>query len=127
MPNHLVRSKRRQSLAEHEAVVTALSEIALREDAAVMALSRRAARQLVREKVAAPDIGLRGLVLTKAPKMPARFKTAAQVARFKRATCASSTKCCSDRGAALRAWRLQRAAARAGLYGRVGQSAGTAA
>lgn len=85
MPNQLARSKRRQSLAEHEAVLAALAEIARREDTTVMALLRRAARQLVREKAAVPDIGLRELVLAKAPRMPARFKTAAQVARFKRA------------------------------------------
>lgn len=85
MPNQLSKSKRRQSLAEHEAVLTALTEIARREDTTVMALLRRAARQLVREKASAPDLQLRELVLTKAPKMPARFKTPAQVARFKRA------------------------------------------
>jgi hypothetical protein len=85
MPNQLSKSKRRQSLAEHEAVLTALTEIARREDTTVMALLRRAARQLVREKASASDLRLRELVLAKAPQMPARFKTAAQVARFKRA------------------------------------------
>ncbi len=85
MPNQLSKSKRRQSLAEHEAVLTALTEIARREDTTVMALLRRAARQFVREKASASDLHLRELVLTKAPKMPASFKTPAQVARFKRA------------------------------------------
>jgi hypothetical protein len=85
MPNQLSKSKRRQSLAEHEAVLTALAEIARREDTTVMALLRRAARQLVRDKASVPDLQLRELVLTKAPKMPARFKTPTQVARFKRA------------------------------------------
>ncbi len=85
MPNQLSRFKRRQSLAEHEAVLAALMEIARREDTTVMALLRRASRQLVREKASEPGIRLRELVLSKAPKMPARFKTPAQVARFKRA------------------------------------------
>ena len=85
MPNQLSRFKRRQSLAEHEAVLAALMEIARREDTTVMALLRRAARQIVREKAAEAGIRLRELVLSKAPKMPARFKTPAQVARFKRA------------------------------------------
>lgn len=85
MPNQLSKSKRRQSLAEHEAVLTALTEIARRENTTVMALLRHAARQLVREKAAVSDLRLRELVLAKAPKMPTRFKTAAQVTRFKRA------------------------------------------
>lgn len=85
MPNQLSPSKRRQSLAEHEAVLSALAEIARREGTTAMALLRRAARQLVREKASAPDQSLRALVLAKAPRMPGRFKTPAQVARFKRA------------------------------------------
>jgi hypothetical protein len=85
MPNQLSKSKRRQSLAEHEAVLTALTEIARRENTTVMALLRRAARQLVREKASTPDPRLHAMVLAKAPKMPARFETAAQVTRFKRA------------------------------------------
>lgn len=86
VPNQLSKSKRRQSLAEHEAVLTALTEIARREDTTVMALLRQATRQLVREKASAANmLRVRELVLTKAPKMPPRFKTPAQVARFKRA------------------------------------------
>jgi hypothetical protein len=64
MPNQLSKSKRRQSLAEHEAVLAALADIARREDTTVMALLREAARNMV--------------------KQPVRFKTPAQVARFKR-------------------------------------------
>src|SRR5690554_6728880 len=86
MPNQLSKSKRRQSLAEHEAVVTALAEIARREDTTVMALLRQAVRQLVREKASAANMErVRELVWSKAPQMPSRFKTAAHVARFKRA------------------------------------------
>jgi hypothetical protein len=86
MPNQLSKSKRRQSLAEHEAVLAALAEIARREDTTVMALLRQAARELVRQKATEPLQAdrLRRAVWDKAPRMPARFKTAAQVARFKR-------------------------------------------
>ena len=53
-------------------MLAALTEIARRDDTTVMALLRRAARQLVREKASASNLRLRELVLTKAPKMPAR-------------------------------------------------------
>ena len=87
MPNQLAQSKRRQSLAEHEAVLAALAEIARREDTTVMALLRQAARELVRKRGATPAQAkaLRAIVWRSAPRMPAQFKTAAQVARFKRA------------------------------------------
>jgi hypothetical protein len=87
MPNQLSKSKRRQSLAEHEAVLAALTEIARRDDTTVMALLRQAARELVKKKRGNPSQTetLRQLVWQKAPQIPARFKTAAQVARFKRA------------------------------------------
>lgn len=87
MPNQLSKFKRRQSLAEHEAVLAALAEIARLEDTTVMALLRQATRDLVRRKVdeSSQTERLRQLVWQKAPQMPARFKTAAQVARFKRA------------------------------------------
>ena len=86
MPNQLAKSKRRLSLAEHEAVLAALATIAQHEKKSVMALLREAARELVRKKAAASDDKrLRDVVWSKAPRMPARFKSAAQVARFKRA------------------------------------------
>jgi len=87
MPNQLAKSKRRQSLAEHEAVLAALAEIARREDTTVMALLREAARDVVRKRAATPSQAdaMRALVWQMAPKMPARFKTPAQVSRFKRA------------------------------------------
>lgn len=86
MPNQLAESKRRQSLAEHEAVLAALAEIARQDNVTVMALLRQAARELVRKRAAnvAEVETLRQVVWQKAPRMPARFKTAAQVARFKR-------------------------------------------
>jgi hypothetical protein len=86
MPNQLSKSKRRQSLAEHEAVLAALAAIARREDTTVMALLREAARNVVRQRAAMPAYSdsLRTLVRRLAPAMPMRFKTPAQVARFKR-------------------------------------------
>jgi len=86
MPNQLAKSKRRQSLAEHEAVLAALAEIARHEHTTVMALLRQAARALVRKRSDDPVLAetLRHVAWQKAPQMPARFKTAAQVARFKR-------------------------------------------
>ena len=87
MPNQLSKSKRRQSLAEHEAVLTALAEIARSEDTTVMALLREATRDLVRRKVNARGNAERLLqaILQNAPQMPAHFRSAAEVARFKRA------------------------------------------
>jgi hypothetical protein len=86
MPNQLSKSKRRQSLAEHQAVLAALALIARNEGTTVMALLREGARNVVRQRAAIPAHAstLRSLVWKMAPRMPARFKTAAQVARFKR-------------------------------------------
>jgi hypothetical protein len=87
MPNQLSKSKRRQSLAEHEAVLAALAAIARRDDTTVMALLRLATRELVKKRSGDPaqKKSLQRLVLKKAPQMPKRFAKAAQVARFKRA------------------------------------------
>lgn len=87
MPNQLASSKRRKSLAEHAAVLAALEQIAQRERTTVMALLRQAARAVVRQHAAEPSraAALRTVVWQSAPRMPARFKTAAQLARFKRA------------------------------------------
>jgi len=87
MPNQLSKSKRRQSLAEHEAVLEALAEIARREDTTVMALLRVATREMVKKKASDPlhAKSVQQAVWGKAPQMPARFKNPAQVARFKRA------------------------------------------
>jgi hypothetical protein len=86
MPNQLAKSKKRQSLAEHEAVLAALAEIARREGTTVMALLRRAARELIRKQAASPARAkaLSSVVWKHAPQMPERFKTAAKLARFKR-------------------------------------------
>ncbi len=52
-----------------------------------MALLRQAARELVRKRgtIPAQAKSLSSIVWQRAPKMPTQFKTAAQVARFKRA------------------------------------------
>lgn len=86
MPNQLATSKRRQSLAEHAGVLTALAIIARRESTTVMALLREAARDIVRKRIANPLHAevIRSQVWQQAPKMPARFKTRAQLSRFKR-------------------------------------------
>ncbi len=87
MPNQLSQTKRRQSLAEHTAVLAALADIARREKTTVMALLREAAREVVRKRVALPaqSAAMRTVVWRMAPRMPARFKTPAQLSRFKRA------------------------------------------
>jgi hypothetical protein len=87
MPNQLAKTKRRQSLAEHASVVDALRYIARQEGTTVMDLLRSAAREVVRQRAATPQHAdsLRELIWQAAPRMPARFKTPAQLSRFKRA------------------------------------------
>ena len=87
MPNQLAKSKRRLSLAEHEAVVAALAAIASREGKTVMDLLRQALRDCLRDRATDPAQveSMRAAVWALAPQMPEAFKTAAQVARFKRA------------------------------------------
>lgn len=87
MPNQLSSSKRRQSLAEHAGVLAALAQIAKRERTTVMDLLREAAREVVRKRAQDPDHAeqLRAAVWNTAPRPPKQFKTAAQLARFKRA------------------------------------------
>jgi len=85
MPDQLSKSKKRQSFAEHEAVLVALTEIARHEYTTVMALLRQAVRELVKKRVKEPIQAerLRQVIFKKAPAMPKHFKTAAQVSRFK--------------------------------------------
>ncbi len=87
MPNQLSSSKRRQSLAEHAGVLAALSQIAELEKTTVMDLLREAAREIVRKRAQHPAQAekLRAAVWMSAPRPPKQFKTAAQLARFKRA------------------------------------------
>ena len=87
MPNQLASTKRRRSLAEHEAVLAALGEIARFEGTTVMALLRQAVRDTVRARAADPAQGpqLRAAVMRFRPEPQERFASAAQLARFKRA------------------------------------------
>jgi L-alanine-DL-glutamate epimerase-like enolase superfamily enzyme len=88
MPNQLAPDKRRQSLAEHAAVLAVLAEIARNENVPVMALLRQATRDFVRSHVTATPAkaqALRAVAWLEMPRMPMRFKTPAKVARFKRA------------------------------------------
>lgn len=87
MPNQLSQSKRRQSLADHAAVLAALALIAKREKTTVMDLLRESAREVVRRRAQSADHAdaLRTAVWKLAPQMPASFRTPAQLARFKRA------------------------------------------
>ena len=86
MPNQPSKSKKSQILAEHEAVLVALTDIARRERTTVMALLRRAARDLVKKRMKEPaqTERLRKLIFKMTPVMPKHFKDAAQVSRFKR-------------------------------------------
>ena len=86
MPNQLAKTKRRQSLAEHEALLAALAEIARREGTTTMALLRQAARAIVKTRAADPTQRewLRTVIMRFTPPMPDHFATAAQLARFKR-------------------------------------------
>lgn len=86
MPNQLASSKRRQSLAEHEAVLAALEAIARHENTTVMALLREGARHQINKRVASQRFlpSIRKAVESKAPRLPGRFKTAAEASRYKR-------------------------------------------
>jgi hypothetical protein len=87
VPNQLSQSKRRASLAEHEAVLAALATIARSERTTVMDLLREGARQVVRSRSSDPAkaTAVQKSIWACAPKMPTRFKSAAHVSRFKRA------------------------------------------
>ncbi|MBS0630321.1 MAG: hypothetical protein JSS11_00275 [Verrucomicrobia bacterium] len=86
MPNQLAKTKSRQSVAEHRAVLAALEAIARREQKPVVALMREALRALIRERATNPaeQARLRPVVWSLAPRPPDRLRTAAQVRRFKR-------------------------------------------
>lgn len=86
MPNQLAQSKKRRSLTEHEAVLAALEEIANQEHTSTMALLREAVRELISRHAADPAEAekLRKVVMRFAPQPPERFKTPAELSRFKR-------------------------------------------
>ena len=86
MPNQLAQSKKRRSLTEHEAVLAALAEIAHDEGTTVMVLLRRAVRELIGKHAGDPVEAekLRDIVMQFAPQPPERFRTPAELSRFKR-------------------------------------------
>jgi hypothetical protein len=86
MPNQLSSSKRRQSLAEHEVVLGALSALAQMRKTTAMDLLRRSTREYLHRAATDPKVAieLRAIAISRAPRVPLKFKTAAQVARFKR-------------------------------------------
>jgi len=86
MPNQLSRSKRRQSIAEHAAVLSAVAAIARFEGKPVVALFREAIREMVRKRSEEPANAdrLRTAVWKVAPRVPADIRSPAQASRFKR-------------------------------------------
>lgn len=68
-------------------MLAALAQIAESESTTVMALMRDAVREIVRKRVQSSVYveSLRTVVWRQAPVMPAKIKTPAQLARFKRA------------------------------------------
>jgi len=86
MPNQLAKNKRRKSLAEHEAVLIALEEVARMEGTSSMALMREAIRDTIRKHTSDSlhSNRLRKAVMSCAPKPDRHFSSAAQLSRFKR-------------------------------------------
>lgn len=86
MPNQLSTSKRRITLAEQNAVLAALNEIADLDQTTASDLLRFAVRKLIAERAtdSVTAAKLQRSVLVHAPSMPTHFRTPAQVARFKR-------------------------------------------
>ena len=86
MPNQLSPNKRRKSLSEHEAVLSALEVLARHEGTSVMTQMRRAIRQWIRQHQDAKMLTGELLVEAEsfAPKVASSFKNRKQVERFKR-------------------------------------------
>jgi hypothetical protein len=86
MPNQLSTSKRRQSLAEHKAVLAAVATISRIEGTSVMETLRTAVREHVRKRAAEPRhlSELKSTVWKLAPQISETARTSAKVARFKR-------------------------------------------
>ncbi len=86
MPNQLSPNKRRKSLSEHEAVLSALNILARHDGTSVMIQMRRAIRKWIKQH---PDANLLTDELLKetqsfAPKHPNSFTNRRQVDRFKK-------------------------------------------
>ena len=86
MPNQLAKNKRRKSIAEHEAVLAALEEVARIEGTTSMALMREAIRDTIRKHTSKnlQTNRLRKAVMSCAPKPDRHFSSPTQLSRFKR-------------------------------------------
>lgn len=86
MPNQLSRTKRRQSIAEHRAVLATVEMISSRENRTVVDVLREAIRELIKRRAEDPSLAelLRSEVWKLAPRVPPKMRTSAQVSRFKR-------------------------------------------
>jgi hypothetical protein len=86
MPNQLAQYKKRTSLAEHEAVLALLSELAREDGVTVADLFREGAREIIARRAQDETVArrLHRVALAHAPTPPENFKTSAQVSRFKR-------------------------------------------
>lgn len=86
MPNQLAQFKKRTSLAEHEAVLAVLSELAREDGVTVADLFRQGVREMIARRAQDEKVArrLHKVVLAHAPTPPENFETSAQVSRFKR-------------------------------------------
>ena len=86
MPNQLAKNKRRKSIAEHEAVLAALEEVARIEGTTSMALMREAIRDKIRKHVsdALQAKRIRKAVMSCAPRYDTQIASATQLSRLKR-------------------------------------------
>lgn len=86
MPNKLSPTKRRKSVSEHEAVLSALEVLARHDGTTVMGEMRRAIREWIRTHPDAAMLSDRLQEETQlfAPKAPREFSNRKQVNRFKR-------------------------------------------
>jgi hypothetical protein len=86
MPNQLSRTKRRQSIAEHRAVLETIETIARRENRTVVDVLREAIRGFIKRRAEDPSLAdlLRSTVWNLAPRISANIRTPAQLSRFKR-------------------------------------------
>jgi len=86
MPNQLAKNKRRKSVAEHEAVLAALEEVARIEGISTMALMREAIRDKIRKHVSETLQAkrIRQAVMSCAPRHDTQIDSPSQLLRLKR-------------------------------------------
>ena len=86
MPNQLSKTKRRKSLADHEAILFILEELAQQAGTTSMNLMRQAVRELIkaRTKNSLNKKELLSSIMKFAPKIEQEISTPSQLSRFKR-------------------------------------------